>query len=40
MLGVAEKVVVSKDSTTIVNGAGSTEEISERVKSIKTQIDE
>ena len=40
MLGVAEKVVVSKDSTTIVNGAGSTEEISERVQSIKTQIDE
>ena len=40
MLGVAEKVVVSKDSTTIVNGAGSTEEISERVQSIKTQIDD
>jgi len=40
MLGVAEKVVVSKDSTTIVNGAGSTEEIGERVQSIKTQIDD
>ena len=40
MLGIAEKVVVSKDTTTIVNGAGSTEEISERVQSIKTQIDE
>ena len=40
MLGIAEKVVVSKDTTTIVNGAGSAEEISERVQSIKTQIDE
>src|SRR5210317_1669608 len=40
MLGVAEKVVVSKDNTTIVNGAGSTEDIAERVEQIKTQIDE
>ena len=40
MLGIAEKVVVSKDNTTIVNGAGSTEEIGERVQSIKTQIDD
>ena len=40
MLGVAEKVVVSKDNTTIVNGAGSSEDIAERVQAIKTQIDE
>ena len=40
MLGVAEKIVVSKDNTTIINGAGSSDEIGERVNSIKTQIDE
>jgi len=40
MLGVAEKVVVSKDNTTIVNGAGSSEEIISRVEQIKTQIDD
>ena len=40
MLGVAEKVVVSKDTTTIVNGAGSAEEISERVQQIKNQMDD
>ena len=40
MLGVAEKVVVSKDNTTIVNGAGSSEEIMSRVEQIKTQIDD
>ena len=39
MLGVAEKVVVSKDNTTIVNGAGSTEDIAERVEQIKNQIE-
>ena len=39
MLGVAEKVVVSKDNTTIVNGAGSSEEIAERVQQIKNLID-
>src|SRR6056300_186411 len=39
MLGVAEKIVVSKDNTTIVNGAGSTEDIAERVEQIKNQID-
>jgi len=39
MLGVAEKVVVSKDNTTIVNGAGSTEDIAERVEQIKNMID-
>lgn len=40
MLGVAEKIVVSKDNTTIINGAGSAEEIGERVNAIKSQIDE
>jgi len=40
MLGVAEKIVVSKDNTTIINGAGSADEIAERVQAIKTQIDE
>src|SRR6056300_1011506 len=40
MLGVAEKIVVSKDNTTIINGAGSAEDIAERVQAIKTQIDE
>jgi chaperonin GroEL len=40
MLGVAEKVVVSKDNTTIVNGAGSSEDIMSRVEQIKTQIDD
>jgi chaperonin GroEL len=39
MLGVAEKVVVSKDNTTIVNGAGSTTDIAERVEQIKNQIE-
>jgi chaperonin GroEL len=40
MLGVAEKIVVSKDNTTIINGAGSADEIAERVQAIKTQIEE
>ena len=40
MLGVAEKVVVSKDNTTIVNGAGESEEIAERVQQIKNMIDD
>lgn len=40
MLGTAEKVVVSKDDTTIVNGSGSGEAIQERVNLIKNQIDD
>jgi chaperonin GroEL len=40
MLGVAEKIVVGKDNTTIINGAGSSDEIGERVNAIKTQIEE
>src|ERR1700748_1238323 len=38
-LGTAEKVVVDKDNTTIINGAGSTEEIKARVGQIKSQIE-
>ena len=40
MLGVAEKVVVGKDNTTIVNGAGTAEEIGERVNQIKNLLEE
>jgi chaperonin GroEL len=39
LLGSCEKIVVGKDNTTIVNGSGSVEEITERVKQIKTQIE-
>jgi chaperonin GroEL len=38
-LGTSEKITVSKDSTTIINGAGTKEAITERVNSIKTQIE-
>ncbi len=38
-LGTAEKVTVSRDATTIVNGAGSKEAIDARVKEIKAQIE-
>ena len=40
MLGTAEKVVVSKDDTTIVNGSGTAEAIQERVTLIKNQIED
>jgi len=39
MLGRAEKVNIDKDNTTIVNGAGSTEDIQGRVAQIKAQIE-
>jgi chaperonin GroEL len=39
LLGKAEKVIVDKDNTTIVNGAGQKELIEARVKEIKAQID-
>ncbi len=39
MLGTAEKVVVDKDNTTIVNGAGDKDEIAARVAQIKSQIE-
>src|SRR6201994_3152191 len=38
-LGTAEKIVVDKDNTTVINGAGKLEEIKARVSQIKSQID-
>ncbi|MCR4665254.1 MAG: chaperonin GroEL [Paludibacteraceae bacterium] len=38
MLGTAENITVSKDNTTIVNGAGDKEAIAARVNQIKAQI--
>ncbi|WP_462266647.1 chaperonin GroEL [Mucilaginibacter sp.] len=38
-LGTAEKVVIDKDNTTIINGAGQSEEIKARVNQIKGQIE-
>ena len=38
MLGKAEKVVISKDNTTIVNGAGNKDDIAERAQLIRKQI--
>lgn len=38
MLGTAENVTVSKDNTTIVNGAGDKEQIAARINQIKAQI--
>ena len=39
MLGKAEKVVVTKDNTTVVNGAGAAEAIKERADQIRKQIE-
>jgi len=39
MLGRARKVVISKDETTIVEGAGDASEIAGRVNQIRTEID-
>ena len=39
MLGKARKVVVTKDETTIVEGAGATEDIEARVKQIRQEIE-
>ncbi len=39
MLGSAEKVVITKDETTIVNGAGNPDDIKARIKQIKAQIE-
>ena len=39
MLGQAEKVVITKDNTTIVNGCGDKEEIHNRIVSIRKQIE-
>ena len=40
MLGTCDKVTVSKDNTTIVNGAGAKENIQERINQIKAEIKE
>jgi chaperonin GroEL len=40
MLGRAKKVVIEKEKTTIVNGAGKRKDIEARVAQIKAQIDE
>ncbi len=40
MLGRAKKVVIDKDNTTIVNGAGSKKDIEARTAQIKVQIEE
>src|SRR2546425_12529537 len=39
-LGRAKKVVLDKDNTTIVEGAGKTKEIEGRIKQIRAQIEE
>lgn len=39
MLGQAKKVVIDKDNTTIVNGAGNADDITARVNQIKAQIE-
>jgi chaperonin GroEL len=39
MLGKAEKIVIDKDNTTIINGGGKKEDIKARVELIKTQIE-
>ena len=38
-LGTAEKILVDKDNTTIINGAGSSDDIKARVNQIKAQIE-
>ena len=39
MLGKAEKIVIDKDNTTIINGGGKKEDIKSRIDLIKTQIE-
>ena len=39
MLGSAEKIVIDKDNSTIINGAGNKSDISARVNQIKAQIE-
>jgi chaperonin GroEL len=39
MLGTAEKIVITKDNTTITKGAGSKDAIAARVQQIKSQIE-
>jgi len=37
-LGRAERVIVSRDTTTIINGAGSEEDVDRRIQTIKTEL--
>ena len=39
-LGTAQRIIVDKDTTTIIDGAGSKEKLAGRVKQIRTQIDD
>ena len=39
MLGTAEKITIGSDSTTIVNGGGDGEALTERIQQIKSQIE-
>ncbi|MDB5111211.1 MAG: groL [Mucilaginibacter sp.] len=38
-LGTAEKIIIDKDNTTVINGSGQSEEIKARVNQIKSQIE-
>ena len=38
-LGQAEKVIIDKDNTTVINGAGKSDDIKARISTIKTQIE-
>ncbi|MDB5091265.1 MAG: chaperonin GroL, partial [Mucilaginibacter sp.] len=38
-LGTAEKIIIDKDNTTVINGSGKSEEIKSRVSQIKSQIE-
>ncbi len=38
-LGVAEKIVIDKDNTTIINGSGQKENITARISQIKAQVE-
>jgi chaperonin GroEL len=38
-LGQAEKIIIDKDNTTVVNGVGSSDDIANRVNQIKSQIE-
>jgi chaperonin GroEL len=40
MLGTAKKVEITKENTTIIDGAGTTDDIQARVGQIKSQIEE
>jgi chaperonin GroEL len=37
MVGTARKVIATKDDTTIIEGAGSTKEVAERIKQVRSQ---